>query len=108
MFLAWLLCWGSEGCYGLQSPAQGDLHCCGCAGQPAQLSHSRCYSQPSEAYAPPTSTTPSVRRRHAQVNYNLLAVNAFMAVTGLYQLQRKIRWDMEQKEASQAAVQKEA
>jgi len=45
---------------------------------------------------------------HAQVNYNLLAVNAFMAVTGLYQLQRKIRWDMEQKEASQAAVQKEA
>ncbi|KAL4428355.1 hypothetical protein ABPG75_002444 [Micractinium tetrahymenae] len=28
-------------------------------------------------------------------NYNLLAVNAFMAVTGLYQLQRKIRYDLE-------------
>ena len=38
------------------------------------------------------------------MNYNLLAVNAFMAVTGLYQLQRKIRWDMEQKEGSQAAA----
>lgn len=42
--------------------------------------------------------------RATQVNYNLLAVNAFMAVTGLYQLQRKIRWDMEQKEGSQAAA----
>ena len=27
------------------------------------------------------------------VNYNLLAVNAFMAVTGIYQLQRKVRAD---------------
>lgn len=32
------------------------------------------------------------------INYNLLAVNAFMAVTGIYQLQRKIRHDMEHKE----------
>ena len=32
------------------------------------------------------------------VNYNLLAVNAFMAVTGIYQLQRKIRHDMAKKE----------
>lgn len=31
------------------------------------------------------------------VNYNLLAVNAFMAATGIYQLQRKIRYDMGQK-----------
>jgi hypothetical protein len=31
-----------------------------------------------------------------QVNYNLLAVNCFMAVTGIYQLQRKIRHDLEQ------------
>ena len=28
-----------------------------------------------------------------QVNYNLMAVNAFMAMTGLYQLSRKIRQD---------------
>ncbi|KAL4420265.1 hypothetical protein ABPG77_003444 [Micractinium sp. CCAP 211/92] len=35
------------------------------------------------------------------VNYNLLAVNAFMAVTGLYQLQRKIRYDMEQGSSGQ-------
>jgi hypothetical protein len=39
-----------------------------------------------------------------QVNYNLLAVNAFMAVTGIYQLQRKIRHDMELKEAAGAAA----
>ncbi|KAG2448715.1 hypothetical protein HYH02_006071 [Chlamydomonas schloesseri] len=30
------------------------------------------------------------------VNYNLLAVNAFMAVTGGYQLFRKITYDMSQ------------
>lgn len=30
-----------------------------------------------------------------QKNYNLLAVNVFMALTGMYQLQRKIRWDLE-------------
>ena len=30
---------------------------------------------------------------YAQVNYNLMAVNAFMAMTGLYQLQRKLRHD---------------
>ncbi|GLI59282.1 hypothetical protein VaNZ11_001134 [Volvox africanus] len=30
------------------------------------------------------------------VNYNLLAVNAFMAVTGAYQLFRKISYDMAQ------------
>ena len=29
----------------------------------------------------------------SQVNYNLMAVNAFMAMTGLYQLSRKIRQD---------------
>lgn len=29
------------------------------------------------------------------VNYNLLAVNAFMAVTGIMQLSRKIRYDLE-------------
>jgi hypothetical protein len=34
------------------------------------------------------------------INYNLLAVNAFMAVTGLYQLSRKIRHDMEVQPAS--------
>ena len=28
-----------------------------------------------------------------QVNYNLLTVNVFMAITGLYQLSRKIRAD---------------
>ena len=28
-----------------------------------------------------------------QVNYNLMAVNAFMAMTGLYQLSRKVRQD---------------
>ena len=28
-----------------------------------------------------------------QVNYNLLAVNAFMATTGLYQLYRKVSHD---------------
>lgn len=38
------------------------------------------------------------------VNYNLLAVNAFMAVTGIYQLQRKIRWDMEHKPEGEAAA----
>lgn len=32
------------------------------------------------------------------VNYNLLAVNFFMAVTGSYQLYRKARFDMEQKQ----------
>lgn len=30
------------------------------------------------------------------VNYNLLAVNAFMAATGLYQLSRKIAYDSSQ------------
>eukprot|EP01026_Neomeris_dumetosa_P031565 TRINITY_DN2501_c0_g1_i2.p2 TRINITY_DN2501_c0_g1~~TRINITY_DN2501_c0_g1_i2.p2 ORF type:complete len:117 (-),score=8.44 TRINITY_DN2501_c0_g1_i2:191-493(-) len=30
-------------------------------------------------------------------NYNLLAVNCFMAMTGLYQLSRKIRYDMSKK-----------
>lgn len=40
-----------------------------------------------------------------QVNYNLLAVNAFMAVTGLYQLQRKIRHDMEQGSSGQQEAQ---
>lgn len=39
-----------------------------------------------------------------QVNYNLLAVNAFMAVTGIYQLQRKFRWDMEHKPEGEAAA----
>ena len=39
-----------------------------------------------------------------QVNYNLLAVNAFMAVTGIYQLSRKIRHDMEKKEPEAAAA----
>jgi hypothetical protein len=29
----------------------------------------------------------------AQVNYNLMSVNAFMATTGLYQLSRKLRQD---------------
>lgn len=29
----------------------------------------------------------------SQVNYNLLTVNAFMALTGLYQLARKINYD---------------
>lgn len=39
------------------------------------------------------------------VNYNLLAVNAFMAVTGIIQLQRKIRFDMAQgKEEGTAAI----
>lgn len=28
-----------------------------------------------------------------QINYNLMAVNAFMAMTGLYQLSRKLRQD---------------
>jgi hypothetical protein len=37
-----------------------------------------------------------------QKNYNLLAVNAFMALTGIYQLQRKIRYDLEHKEAAPA------
>ena len=32
-------------------------------------------------------------KRLPQVNYNLMAVNAFMAMTGLYQLSRKIRQD---------------
>lgn len=36
---------------------------------------------------------------HQQVNYNLLAVNAFMAITGIYQLQRKIAFDMQEKPA---------
>jgi hypothetical protein len=31
------------------------------------------------------------------VNYNLLAVNLFMAVTGSYQLYRKISYDMNSK-----------
>jgi mitochondrial pyruvate carrier 2 len=35
------------------------------------------------------------------VNYNLMTVNAFMALTGLYQLQRKIRYDMEHPEVKQ-------
>lgn len=30
------------------------------------------------------------------VNYNLLAVNCFMACTGLYQLSRKVQHDMQQ------------
>ncbi|GIL71319.1 hypothetical protein Vretimale_2830 [Volvox reticuliferus] len=34
------------------------------------------------------------------VNYNLLAVNAFMAVTGAYQLFRKISYDMAQPAAT--------
>ena len=34
--------------------------------------------------------------RTHQVNYNLLAVNLFMACTGTYQLYRKISWDMQQ------------
>lgn len=33
-----------------------------------------------------------------QVNYNLLLVNAFMALTGTYQLSRKIMYDMEHKQ----------
>jgi hypothetical protein len=37
------------------------------------------------------------------VNYNLMTVNAFMALTGLYQLQRKIRYDMEQKNKKEKA-----
>lgn len=32
-----------------------------------------------------------------QVNYNLLTVNAFMAVTGMYQLSRKLRLDYGEK-----------
>jgi hypothetical protein len=32
-----------------------------------------------------------------QVNYNLLLVNAFMAMTGLYQLSRKVNADFFQK-----------
>ncbi|KAG2433009.1 hypothetical protein HXX76_008736 [Chlamydomonas incerta] len=36
------------------------------------------------------------------VNYNLLAVNAFMAVTGGYQLFRKITYDMQQEKAATA------
>lgn len=43
-----------------------------------------------------------------QKNYNLLAVNAFMAITGIYQLQRKIRWDMEHKEGKEAAAAQKA
>ena len=38
------------------------------------------------------------------VNYNLLAVNLFMAVTGLYQLSRKVRYDMEHKGGQPAAA----
>jgi hypothetical protein len=34
------------------------------------------------------------------VNYNLLAVNAFMAATGLYQLSRKVRSDSSKSEES--------
>jgi hypothetical protein len=49
-------------------------------------------------YNPRTSLPPS------QVNYNLLSVNAFMAVTGLYQLSRKIRHDMQQAPAEQQAA----
>ncbi|KAF8062661.1 MPC4 [Scenedesmus sp. PABB004] len=33
------------------------------------------------------------------VNYNLMTVNAFMAVTGLYQLSRKFKHEMAKKEA---------
>ena len=33
----------------------------------------------------------------SQVNYNLLTVNAFMAMTGIYQLSRKINADYFQK-----------
>jgi hypothetical protein len=44
------------------------------------------------------------------VNYNLLAVNAFMAATGLYQLTRKLQHDMSaskvQPQLGAAAVQK--
>jgi hypothetical protein len=36
------------------------------------------------------------------VNYNLLAVNFFMAITGIYQLQRKVRHDMERQETQGA------
>lgn len=44
------------------------------------------------------------------VNYNLLTVNIFMAMTGIYQLQRKVRHDMEMKDATAAVaeVQKQA
>lgn len=31
---------------------------------------------------------------HGQVNYNLLTVNLFMAMTGIYQLARKINSDV--------------
>jgi hypothetical protein len=38
------------------------------------------------------------------VNYNLLAVNAFMALTGMYQLSRKVRHDMQQPQLPPAAA----
>jgi len=38
------------------------------------------------------------------VNYNLLAVNIFMAATGIYQLSRKVTYDMEHKEAPLVAA----
>lgn len=34
------------------------------------------------------------------INYNLMTVNAFMAVTGLYQLSRKFSYEMSKKEAA--------
>ena len=37
------------------------------------------------------------------INYNLMTVNAFMALTGLYQLQRKIRYDMEHSDKKEVA-----
>ena len=36
-----------------------------------------------------------------QKNYNLLAVNVFMAITGIYQLQRRVRYDLEQQQRGQ-------
>eukprot|EP00887_Chlorella_sp_A99_P005005 scaffold4.g5005.t1 len=38
------------------------------------------------------------------VNYNLLTVNAFMAVTGIMQLTRKVRHDMAAKDAGSDAA----
>jgi hypothetical protein len=51
-----------------------------------------------------SSALPSPLPSPAQVNYNLLAVNCFMAVTGIYQLQRKIRHNMDKSKAAGAEV----
>ena len=40
-----------------------------------------------------SAPSPPTPKCWPQVNYNLMAVNAFMAMTGLYQLSRKIRQD---------------